>query len=257
MSGGHSETVGGESRGPDDVELTDDGLVVRYFLNEAPAGSDPSLAIDWADDPFDLSLEYVDSTMHYVSEGIRRGLAFDLVGRDDAARSPIDDSKVAALEGTYELTIEVRVRVDDAATNGSRIVHIGRNDASAVALAATSADRLEARWNGIVVRRWDYSAYQGASRTLHLVIDTSAVNAASRFRLLADGVELNPTVVNELPDDAPLAFANDTILALGNRHRDRTFRGALFYAAIYDHAISDSTLAEHVEVLQLSDDPPM
>lgn len=245
-----------ETTGPNGPELTDDGLVVRYFLDEAPAGSGPLLAMDWADDPLNLPLEYVEGTMHYVSEGTRRGLAFDEAGDDDAARGLIAGTKVAALEGTYQLTIEAVVRVDDAIGSGSRIVHIGRNNVSAVSLAATGPDELQARWNGVTVRNWDYSAYQGASHVLHLVIDTAAVNPASQFRLLADGVELNAVTVANLPADAPLDYEENTILALGNRHQDRTIRGVLFYAAIYDHAFSDATVIEHIEALQDSDDAP-
>jgi hypothetical protein len=212
--------------------------------------------MDWADDPLNLPLEYVEATMHYVSEGPRRGLAFDQAGDDDAARGMINGTKVAALEGTYELTVEAVVRVDDAVGSGSRIVHIGRNSVSAITLAATGPDELQARWNGVTVRNWDFSDYQGASHIVHLVVDTTAVNAMSQFRLLVDGIELSPEVVGNLPKDAPLEFEQDPILALGNRHQDRTFRGVLFYAAIYDYAISDSTVAEHVEALQISDDSP-
>lgn len=242
--------------GPTGPALGDDGLLVRYFLDEAPAGSGPAFALDSAEDPLNLPLEYLESVMHYVSDGGRRGLAFDEAGRDDAARGPIGATKVETLEGTYELTIEVLVRVDAAVGGGSRIVHVGRNNASALALAATGPDELEARWNGVAVRRWDISAYQGASHVMHLVADTAALNPASRFRLLIDGVELNPAVAATLPEDAPLVIEDDSILALGNRQQDRTFRGVLFYAAIYDYAILDDTIAEHVGALQRSDDTP-
>lgn len=246
-----------DTTGPNGPELTDDGLVVRYFLDEAPAGSGPLLAMDWANDPLNLPLEYVDGTMHYVSEGTRRGLAFDEAGDDDAARGTIAGTKVAALEGSYQMTIEAVVRVDEAVGAGSRIVHIGRNSVSSVSLAATGPDEIQARWNGVTVRNWDYSAYQGASHVLHLVIDTAAANRASQFRLLADGVELNPLTFGNLPEDAPLAYDQDSILALGNRDQDRSFRGVLFYAAIYDYAFSDATVIEHIDALQDSDDSPM
>ncbi len=246
-----------ETTGPKGPALTDEGLVVRYFLDEAPAGAGPLLAMDWADDPLNLPLEYVEGTMHYVSDGTRRGLAFDDVGDDDAARGLIAGTKVAALEGSYQLTIEAVVRVDDALGSGSRIVHIGRNSVSSVSLAATGPDELQARWNGVEVRSFDYSGHRGASHVLHLVIDTAAANPASQFRLLADGVELNSLSVGTLPEDSPLAYDEDSILALGNRNQDRTFRGVLFYAAIYDYAFSDATVIEHIEALQESDDSPI
>ena len=258
-SGSESESASesdSDTTGVEAPQLTDDGLVVRYFLDEAPAGSNPTLALDAANDPLDLPLDYAEKTMHYVSDGMRRGLAFDEAGLDDAARGPIEGTKVAALEGTYQLTIEVVVRVEDAVSGGSRIVHIGHNNASAVTLAATDAETLQARWNDVIVREWDSSDLQGASHVLHLIVDTSAVNPASQFRLLADGVELNAITVANLPKDAPLEYDMNPILALGNRHQDRTFRGVLFYAAIYDHAISDTMVATHVEALQESDDTP-
>lgn len=213
-------------------------------------------ALDAADEPLDLPLEYVEETMHYVTDLGHRGLAFDQVGADDAARAPILNTKFEGLEGATELTFEVVLRLVDGMSSGSRIIHIGRNDNSVVTLAASGSDELEARWNGDIVRHWDYAAYTGTTHVVHLVIDTTAVNPDSRFRLLVDGSELDPIIESGITQGEPATVPADAIIALGNRHQDRAFRGVLFYAAIYGIPISDDTIAEHVSALMASDDAP-
>ena len=228
--------------------------MARYFLDEAPAGSNPKLAVDAADEPFDLSLEYF-GAMHYVSELGRRGLAFDQTGADDAARAAVAGTKFGGLDGATELTFEVVLRVVDALSSSSRIIHVGVGDDSVVTLAA-QPNALAVRWNTTSVRHCDYTAFIGTSQVVHLVGDMTALNEASRFRLLVGGVELAPVIDDTVPQGEPASLPKDAIIALGNRDRDRTFRGVLFYAALYGVALSDDTIAQHVVALQESDDTP-
>ena len=249
-----SSTTTGEPQGP----LSDDGLVARYYLDEAAMGTAPTLAFDAAEEPLDLTLDYADGTMRYVEEFGHRGLAFDDAGQDDGARVPIAGTKLAGIEGATTLTIEVVLRLDDAVTSGSRIVHIGQTDSGVATLSARNPDELQVAWNGRVVRRWDYSPYSGSAHVVHVVVDTATVNEASQFRLLVDGVELPPAdIVDSILTGEPAsALQAASILGLGNRNQDRAMQGVLFYAAIYGIALGDEVVATHVSALQDDDDTP-
>lgn len=241
----------------DSETLSDDGLVARYFLDEAADGTAPMLALDSADEPVDLPLSYGDRSLRYVSAFGHRGLAFDLAGADDGARAPIAGSKFEGIEGVTALTFEVVVRLDDSINSASRIVHFGGTDSGIATLSSRNPDQLQFAWNDNVVREWDYSAFSdGAAHVVHVITDTNAVNDASRFRLLVDGNELPPTEVTAVAPGEAAFVPQGAIFALGNRNQDRAMQGILFYAAIYGLAFPDATVAAHVPALLGSDDSP-
>lgn len=269
-TGGASSTAGstsstgsttddpGSSTGDPIPPLSDAGLVARYYLDEASMGMGPKLALDAAAAPVDLPLDYAEGQMSYFEDfGVRRGLAFATPGADDGARTLVSGTKFADLAGTTEMTIEVMVRVDDAMSNGSRIVHLGHNDSSTFALGATGSGELEARWNGSIVRRWDYADFSQGAHVLHLIVDTTAANEAVQFRLLVDGSELLPDLAAQVPQDDAAQVHADAIFAVGNRQQDRSIEGIIYYAAVYDVAIADAVVAHHVyRLLEVSDDAP-
>jgi len=245
------------SSGEDPETLSDDGLVARYFLDEAASGTVPTMAFDSAEEPFPLPLEYVERTMHYASAFGHRGLAFDVAGADDGARAPISGSKFDGLEGATELTFELVVRVDDSIGSDSRLVHFGGTNSGTATLSSDDPDQLQFAWNDTIVRDWDYSAFSdGVAHVLHVIVDTNAGSDASRVRLLVDGNELQPNMLNAVDPGEPASVPSGAIFALGNRNQDRAMQGILFYAAIYGVAISDGTAASHVPLLSADDDSP-
>ncbi|MBV1856838.1 MAG: hypothetical protein KUG77_00400 [Nannocystaceae bacterium] len=245
------------SSGGGNPMLSDVGLVARYFLDEAASGTVPTLALDSAEEPFPLPLEYDGETTHYASAFGHRGLAFDDVGADGGARAPIAGSKFANLQGATELTFEVVVRLDDAHAQDSRLVHIGRPDRGTATLGSDDPDELQFVWNNTIVRQWDYTAFNdGVAHVVHAIVDTNAGNEASRFRLLVDGAELTPVLVEEVGPGEPADVPDDAFLALGNRDQDRAMQGIIFYVAVYGVALSDAAVASHVPLLQADDDGP-
>ncbi|MGH1341881.1 MAG: hypothetical protein ACRBN8_10040 [Nannocystales bacterium] len=237
--------------------LSDEGLVARYYLDEAESGTVPKAAFDSAEEPFPLALEYVENTMHYASAFGHRGLAFDVAGADDGARAPISGSKFDGLEGATELTFEVVVRLDDAVGSDSRLVHFGRPNSGAATLSSEDPNQLQFVWNNTIVREWDYTPFSdGVAHVLHVIVDTNAGSDASRFRLLVDGNELPPTILSAVDPGEPASVPNDAFFALGNRDQARAMQGILFYVAIYGVAISDTMVASHVPVLIADDDSP-
>lgn len=235
--------------------LDDDGLVARYYLDEDDMGTMPEFARDAALEPLDLPLEY-DGTMHYADSFGRRGLAFDQAGADDAARNPVENTKIMGIEGVSLLTYELVLDLTGGVGAGSHIVHIGSTGRGTATLAGDDDGELWFSWNDDQVRRWDYALFLGTPHVVHMVVDTAAVAEASRFRLLVDGAELPPVIVQNVEVGEPAMLPGNAFFALGNRHQDRAIQGVLYYAAIYGTAMSDATIAEHVSLLSSSDDTP-
>jgi hypothetical protein len=247
-----------ETSGEGPVMLSDEGLVARYFLDEAGRGTSPMLALDSAsEDPAHLTLSYDDRSLRYVSTYGNRGLAFERAGADDGARIPISGSKFEGIDGITALTFEVVVRLDSSINDGSRLVHFGGNGSGVAALSSRNANQLQLAWNDRVVREWDYSDFgDGEAHVLHAIADTSAVSGALRFRLLVDGQELPPTASMPVAQDEAASFSGNGDFALGNRNQDRAMQGILFYAAVYGSALAESTIAAHVPALLVNNDSP-
>ena len=170
-------------------------------------------------------------------------------------REPASRARSSGLEGVTSLTFEAVVTIFESSGATSRIIHLGAGGGTGTASFGTrTADQMQLGWNNSVVREWDVSGFRGTRHVVHVIIDTTVPNEASRARLLVDGVEVPPATGATLDQDEAAEVQNNTILALGNRDQDRSFEGILFYAAVYGVALDDDTVAEHVSRLMLSDD---
>ncbi len=248
-----SESSGGETdttRG-----LTNGGVIARYFLNEAGAGTAPLFALDSTPAPIDLSIDYGRGSLEYVEELGNRGLEFTNAGSDDGARAFIGGTELGGLEGSTSLTFEVVFRLEDTVGQGSRIMHIGAGPAPGIAtLSSTNPDLLQFSWNDGLVREWDYADFAGVAHVLHVVVDTTAPSPESQVRLLVEGAELVPEITGTIPVGDQAAVPEGTIFGLGNRDAARAIDGVLFYAAVYGEAIDDDRIAQHVTALGMSND---
>lgn len=241
----------------DPPALSDDGVIARFFLDEADMGTGPMAALDAipVPAPFPLELQY-DGTMHYTNSLGRLGLAFGDAGADDVARSSTLGTKMHGGDGSSTLTYELVLGFAAGVGAGSHIVHFGNNGRGAATLAGDNDGELWFSWNNDLVRRWDYAPFLGAPHVVHLIVDTTVAGASSRFRLLVDGAELTPEIAQAVEMDEPLQLPDDAFFALGNRHQDRAIQGVISYAAVYGIAMDDDTVAEHVSLLFDSDDTP-
>lgn len=52
----------------------------------------------------------------------------------------------------------------------------------------------------------------------------------------------------------PIAIPAGQTFVLGNRNEQRSFKGVLYYAAIYKSALTPAEIAHNVAILQQSDD---
>jgi len=239
--------------------LTNEGLVVRYVLNEAASGQTPTMALDSAANPLDLTIDYAAaSNMNYTEAATGRGLNWLAAGTTGTASAPINGTKVYdAFEGKTQGTIEVVVALQAVVGESSRIFSIGQGaESGRFTLASNATDRVQFRWNdNEVPGNWPFSFGASGRAVLHVVVDTTDAVDANRVRLYVNGA-----IVTENKRLAP--FKNTTItvgpdraLYLGNREGGvRSFAGSLYYAALYNRPLSTSEIAYHAVYLLLEDD---
>ncbi|MCY1066955.1 hypothetical protein OV090_19445 [Nannocystis sp. RBIL2] len=265
-----STSTGDETTGEPLPPLVDEGLLVRYFLDEAKDGQGPKHALDAAPEPLDLPLVYDKDAMNpvYAEQDDHRGLRWPMAGLHGRATLPVADTKVqTALQNRTAATLELVVEVDAVSLLGSRLLHVGRSfEMGHLTLRSSALDRLEFYWKGNnLAGVWSLD-WSGLGRVVvHLVLDTGQPDPIHRVRLyidgvaVADGMDFGLTHPNQneaiaIPTDPniPLYFA------LGNRGADgdRSFQGTLYYAAIYSNALSETQLQQNADILAGNDDAP-
>ncbi|WP_437565958.1 LamG-like jellyroll fold domain-containing protein [Sorangium sp. So ce542] len=248
--------------------LTDDGLVVRYFLDEAATGSAPAQVEDAAAAPMPLALTY-GPEMSFAADGAaHRGLSWTAAGADGRASALIDGTKIqSALQGTVAGTIEAVLRVAEVVEGGSRIVHIGMDaEGGRFTLRSETPGQIVLWWNGdFCGGAWDAELPERA--VMHGVFDSTVQEpAADRVRLYINGAPARRRNsvggycgmhVSVPPLGTTLDFPDGRHLVLGNRELGgRTFSGALYYAALYARALTAAEIERHAAALLHGDDRP-
>ncbi|WP_437774447.1 LamG-like jellyroll fold domain-containing protein [Sorangium sp. So ce1097] len=249
--------------------LTDDGLVVRYFLDDAALRIGPTQVEDAAEAPLALALT-TGPEMGFVGDGAgHSGLAWTAASGNSRASAPIDGTKIQSLlHGSRTGTIEAVLRIAEVSSQGSRIVHIGSDtEPGRFTLRSDRPGQIDFWWNGTSCGgSWDVRIPERA--VVHGVFDTTVqVPAGARVRLYVNGVpapRLTPAG-GYCAEDARLPNVDAALdllpegrhFVLGNREiGGRTFSGALYYAALYARALTDAEIERHVAGLLASDDRP-
>lgn len=248
--------------------LTDDGLVARYFLDEATTGSAPAQVEDAAEAPMPLPLTY-GPEMSFAADGAAHsGLSWTAAGADGRASALIDGTKVqSALQGAIAGTIEAVLRIAEVVSGGSRIVHIGTgSEAGRFTLRSETAGQIVLWWNGDYCGgAWDAELPERA--VVHGVFDSTVQEPAEdRVRLYINGVPARRSSsvsgycamhASVPPLGTTLDFPDGRHLVLGNRELgERSFSGALYYAALYAKALTPAEIERNAAALLASDDRP-
>lgn len=242
-AGGHFATL-----------LDDTGLVARYYLDaEEPM---PTTVIDAGPEGLDLPVTQT-SNLSFGGAAGRRGMTWALAGAQDGARQVASSTRItAAFDGAQTITYEAVALVEQSTDSGGRIIHFGTDVSSGVvALQTTSGSELAVAVQGAVVRVYQYPFAIHGRSVLHAVVDLSAPEA-ERVLLYANGSPLAPHYAAPI---AALELSTVTTdrLWLGNRDQEgRSFAGTLGYAAIYERALDEDTIADHARILLENDDQP-
>jgi hypothetical protein len=250
-----AEETGSSDCFEDATCLLSDGLVARYFLDEADSGQGQTSVMDAAPDAVPLALTYTDA-MTFTAIGGNRGLAWTATGDSARASSPVDGTKFADLGGSTTGTWEVVVAIDDVVEDWSRIVHIGAGENSGSFTLSTPTPGSVYFRMGNNATRESIAVPTLESRTvLHLVFDSNEADPADRARFYVDGVIAPPSNEESIALGAQIGNLAGEYFVLGNREVGaRSFRGTLFYAALYDTALGPAAVAHNAARLVANDD---
>ena len=234
--------------------LTSRGLVARYFIDEASAGIDPTALVDSAPAPLALPLTYSNG-FRFAQLPTGWGLRWDSVTELGRASVMVGGTKLAALATTKTWTYEVVLDVRTPATE-SRIMTIndnvnGHGSASLLTGSATDLrlymDPEAASWAGNV-------DLAGGRIVLHAVVDTAA--ASNRATVHMDGQPVARSSADYAANTMPTFGANH-YFTLGNVEGSaRSFIGDLYYAAVYDVALTGPEIEANAKLLLANDDRP-
>lgn len=264
-----SATTGTGGSGGEPVPgLVDRGLLVRYYLDEAAMGQDPSMVEDAAPDPLPLALDYGLAAgggapvynLAFAEVDGRRGLAWSDKLRSGGASAPLGGTKLNALDGVTAATLEAVFDLDDGGGSGicSRLIQVGVDAFGTFTICLESNQHPSFRLNGSQVEEWSVDVIARPRAVLHLVMDTSQADPEARVRLFLDGTDVGPgDVMNTPPGDGDVIVLSGGEMAIGNRESgDASPQGTIFYAAVYGEALTDDEVAGNAQVLLSSDDPP-
>jgi hypothetical protein len=266
--GGLIEAPSGDASAPDapSASLANDRLVVRYFLDDASSGTGVSEARDSAPDPMDLALDYGDrANLAFVEMDGQRGLEWQAAASDGMALAPVgtldEPSKVRALvsgsrQATWELALEV-FEVVLGANGPSRIVAIGEGtEAGRLTLRAGFGGTLSLTINNMERALWPIDWDELGRVVVHVVIDSEEEEEEDRARLYVNGELVAPSSTT-LSQDTAIDLEDGRYLVLGNREPGaRSFRGRMFYAALYAGALKPEQVSHNAQRLMLDDDGP-
>jgi len=257
--GGGGGGVGGSGGdGGARAELTDRGLLARYFLDDDATNGVPPTLTDSAPEPLSLNTTATQGMTLTGTPG-RGALNWPAAGFDDRASAPVNGSKIRKLAGLTTGTIELVIEVDGVASLVSRLIYTGfGSELGDFALGSGDGLRMSFYW-GRLAARWqvDFAALNRV--VLHVVLDTSQAAVQDRTRLYVDAmlVPQQTNVANLLPPqpDETTNLPPDLHFALGNREiGGRSFQGSLFYAALYTSALSSQEVEVNAARLANNDD---
>lgn len=252
------------------MPLSDTGLVVRYYIDEATSGTAPTQVIDAGANAYHLTeVNYGTgdpaNRMEYVEIGGNRGLeSFGVTGVKRARRAINDTSDAFrnAMAGVQKTTIELMLRLDSGNANGGRVFGInGRagENGRLLVKAPTTGTALRVAWND--TDSGDSSSIGVARTVVHLVID-STLGSGNRAKLYKDGSLIVGGIDADtaIPLNSTLSLpASQDLIALNRESSgsfDRSIDGVLFYAAMYNVAFDSTRVSDHHTVLSADDDAP-
>jgi len=235
--------------------LTDRGLVVRYFMDEAAGGRTPTNLTDAAPNPLALPITYGQATFSEVNGN--RGLTWGVSQGTGKAEITFGSTKLnTRLGSAMTVTIEVVVEIKAGGSSGSES-HIaglrGLNpDLILTAIGSTDIvffkpyNSVGATWLGVGAQQ---------RMVLHLVFDTTRPTPDERIELFKDGVTLaKNTSFPPLMNSTVMAGGNEELM-IGNRQDQmRSIAGTIFYVAYYDVALDATEIANNTQRLLASDD---
>jgi hypothetical protein len=244
--------MGGEG-GSDDARLTDAAVSVRYFIDEADAGTGPADLLDVGPEPtLSLPLDFGAGNLEFSSGGPgHRALGWATASNGGWAAADVAGSKLDQLVGRTQLTIELVVELTGSNEDCGRLLHLGGWDTQGALGVCATPGNIYLRLNNENLAAADRDIV-GQRLVIHGVVDTVA-DTDDRGRIYIDGQRIQATVTGA--EGAALEVFGGERLVIGNRPDGiRSPMGRIHYAAIYSAALDPITVAAHAAALRIGDD---
>jgi hypothetical protein len=238
------------------MPLVNTGLVCRYYFDEAASGSTPTQVDDTSGNAYHLTeINYGGGNLAWNEISGNRGLESTSTSGTQRARRSVNNTSDAlrdALAGTAVVTFELVLDVHTGNASTARVCAINdRIGGSPVVGVAATNTSYRFYWNGSALTDIALSA---GRHVLHFVIDTGL--GSNQYKLYIDGTNTNNNSAT-----GTLTIGSNVDLICFNRETggpgfERSFDGVLYYAAIYDAALSDADVTTNYDILTLDDDEP-
>lgn len=270
-TGGGGKGAGGDGgmggSGGSPPVLVDRGLVVRYFIDEAATGTGPQAVRDSGPAPaLDLTLSY--DNMQYVQASTGRGI--ELSGNHDgyAAAPTPDGTKIRdVFDGALESTMEIVLDVAGDNALGYPFFLQQDGDLDGRFGLGIDGDTPYFEYNqdspGLqdVSALWDPNLKAAGRVVAHVIVDTTLPNEEDRITFFVNGVQAgnqtpNVALIPPAQNEGVDTCANCSLI-IGNRLAGtHPFRGVVYYAAIYNVALTANERQNNVDLLMVNDDTP-
>jgi hypothetical protein len=257
---GDDSTPPGEA-GPRDgtidaLGLVDDGLLVRYFIDEAASGQTPIRIEDSAPTPLTLVLTYTNAFSFTEPAPDHRALRWTAPSDVGRASAPIDGTKISSMldpAKTFTLELVTELRGNGAGEN--RFISVANGTSTYGSVALITSDLVSLRLHlGTATVYWSVPFAQGRL-VLTCVVDTTQATATDRAKLYINGAPATRTGGTSPSQgyDPPILLSD--YLAIGNvEGAGRSPEGDIFYAAIYTTALSPAQVMTNAQRLMANDD---
>ena len=245
--------------------LVDRGLIARYYLDEAESGQEPVEALDAASNPVPLAITYDDDPvtqepyMTYTTDADgNSGLTFSEIKHWGRASVDVDQTKIAMmLQGGTAMSYELVADIEAVSSSYSRLLHIG----------AGSDHRLSFETNDTTFLQLQLDNHPNGDKAAvylpdlgraeyHAVLDSTQPEPIDRVQFYANGSPLQ-TLEHVLPLGAQMDLGLGSTFVIGNREiGERSIEGTIYYAALYNVALSPSDVIQNAALLLIDDDTP-
>lgn len=246
--------TGGAGAGGEAAGLTDEGLLVRYFVSEGTSGAATGTLFDASVNGVDLALE-PGGNLQWSTTATGAALRWsqpEAPGK--ASIASVGGTSLASLDGAIHLTFEIVAGpLQSSANNGARLFHAGNGSNGSIAISMSDSHDPVFRLANVDVATWPVPMNDGR-HVWHAVLDLDAATDAQKVRLYRDGA-LVPGVVVLGAIAAQTTLGPSEPFVLGNRMgADRAPAGDVHYFAIYDVELSLPAIAQNVARLAANDD---
>jgi hypothetical protein len=242
--------------------LVDRGLVARYYLDEAASGKDPTHAVD-ANRVVDLEHGWGGAggeawPVAYDEVAGQRGLRWTAVGAMGGPSSTplgmtaVPQALMSTTTGTLELVADIEATSD---MPPSHLFGLSRKEAGVGVFNLIAPDALTWRfgWDEMPGGFW---APPTGRVVVHLVVDTDLATN-NRRKLFVDGVLAEESNGSAPADGASLSGFMGVQITIGNRaDGGRSAQGIIYYAALYQSALTVGEVENNAAVLIVDDDQP-